>query len=359
VPKATAIQRSKRNPLIKPEDVKPSQNNFEVFGVSNAGATKVNNKTLLILRVAERPKKKSGVVTVPNIIFSGNQTSLKIKKLYQTDKKYIFTDPRVVHENTRGKRIIGLTSISHLRLAWSDDGENFAVEDKPWVFPSVLEEAWGCEDPRVTKIENEYLVNYTAVSTHGIATALVKTKDFKSLERYGIIFSPPNRDVVIFPEKIKGYYAALHRPMPTRVGVESIWFASSPNLTHWGKHRFVMGPRRGTWDGEKIGGGAPPLLTNEGWLIIYHGVDEKSTYRLGAALLDLKEPWKVIARLKKPIVEPTEQYEKKGVFPNVCFTCGVTEKDNEIRIYYGGADRVMCLATVNKKELVAALVKQK
>ncbi len=153
---------------------------------------------------------------------------------------------------------------------------------------------------------------------------MASTKDFTSLERHGIIFAAPNRDVAVFSEKLNGNYIALHRPMPSYVGTESIWFADSQNMTHWGNHKFVAGPRSGNWDSQRIGAGSPPIRTNEGWLEIYHGADDSNRYSLGAMLLDLREPWKIIARSSKPLIEPTEKYEKEGVYPNVCFTCGRT-----------------------------------
>lgn len=355
------LKRHPANPLITPEDVRPSHPDFEVVGVFNAGATIVRGKTVLVLRVAERPRTGTrATVVIPHVVLTRGKPRLILKRISRTDRRYNFSDPRVVTSaGVPGRTVRFLTSISHLRLAWSDDGIRFRVEPRPWLFPAVPEEAWGCEDARVTKIGNTSWVNYTAVSDRGISTALASTQSFRVARRHGVIFAPANRDVTIFPEKIGGSYAAHHRPMPTYIGEDSIWYAESPDLLHWGRHRFVAGPRPGLWDGWKIGGGAPPIRTKNGWLSIYHGVDRKTRYRLGGLLTDLKEPWRVLARSRQPLLEPTAPYERRGFFPNVCFTCGAVVRNGNLWVYYGAGDRSMALATVPLRVVLQALDKNR
>lgn len=293
---------------------------------------------------------------IPNLIFTDEGPVVEVKTFSKSDTQYDFSDPRVVfktHDNH--KSIIGLTSLSHQRLAWSDDGIHFEVEKVPWLFPATPEEAWGCEDARITKIDETYWINYTAVSDLGIATALASTNNFVDIERQGIIFSPPNRDVVIFPEKIDGKYVAFHRPMPTNLGSQNIWYADSPDLVRWGNHKVVASPRPGLWDGQKIGGGAPPILTAEGWLSIYHGVDKDERYSLGALLTDRNEPWKVIGRSQSPLLEPEAPYEQVGLFPNVCFTCGAIQRQDELWLYYGAADKVLALGIAKIQDILQSL----
>lgn len=341
------VTRHPENPLLTPDDVPPSRSNFEVQGVFNAGAARVGKKTVLVLRVSERPRTpRRGVLRVPSLRFRNSRPSLAVATMSLRDSRYDFSEPSVVRQRNESRTVVSLTSLSHLRLAWSDDGVHFRVDRRPWIFPTTREEAWGCEDARVTKIGDTYWVNYTAVSDLGISTALVSTKHFEAVHRHGVIFAPANRDVTIFPRKIAGTYACFHRPMPGYIGETGIWYASSPDLRAWGSHRPVASPRPGRWDGQKIGGGAPPIRTKGGWLSIYHGVDDRKRYSLGALLTDLKDPWRVLARSTRPLLEPTTLYERRGFVPNVCFTCGAVERDSALWVYYGGADRVVALATI-------------
>jgi predicted GH43/DUF377 family glycosyl hydrolase len=248
-----------------------------------------------------------------------------------------------------------LTSISHLRWARSRDGLRFEVDAAPALVASEEIDAFGVEDPRATRLGGEWWINYTAVSRWGIATAAAVTRDRHGLERRGIWFPPPNRDVTPFPERIDGGYAALHRPMPEGLGSSAIWFASSPDLRAWGGHRPVAGPRPGAWDGAKVGGGAPPFRVRDGWLALYHGVDATSRYALGALLLDAREPWRVIGRSREPVLAPEAAYEREGFFGNVVFTCGAAVDGDRVRVYYGAADTVVAAADLSLEAILAGL----
>lgn len=350
------LARHAGNPILSPSDVEPSHPGSEIISVINAGAAQVGNKIVLLLRVAERfvPSAK-GAIKIPHLAVSRGKTEMSATMLSLRDQRYDFSDPRVVYTRDKPHTIVALTSLSHVRLAWSDDGLHFKVEKHPWLFPSGREEAWGCEDPRLTKIGETYWVNFTAVSDLGIATALASTRSFQKVKRHGIIFAPANRDVVTFPEKVRGKYAAFHRPMPAYIGGQNIWYADSPNLLQWGNHRLVAAPRPGLWDEKRIGGGAPPLRTKEGWLAVYHGVDKKERYALGALLTDLKEPWKVLCRSRQPLLAPQAPYERHGLFPNVCFTCGSVPRQGELWVYYGVADRALAVATAPLKFILQSL----
>ena len=173
----------------------------------------------------------------------------------------------------------------------------------------------------------------------------------------GLITLPENKNVVLFPEKIGGRYAKLDRPMTQTSRRGDIWISFSPDLLHWGDPRPVMTPRPRKWDSHKIGPGAPPLKTDAGWLIIYHGVRATAAgllYRLGAALLDREEPWRVIGRVSEAILSPIAPEDFQGNVGNVVFTCGaILEDDGELKVYYGAADQVMCLATARVEEVIA------
>ena len=242
------------------------------------------------------------------------------------------------------------TYISRLGYAFSIDGFNFERSDKPVFEPKEKYERFGCEDPRVTQIDNKFYITYTALSSRawsgkGNRVALATTMDFRSFERHGIILPDmENKDAVIFPEKVKGKYVMYHRTMP------NIWIGYSDNLKEWYGHKIVMSPREELWDCKKIGAGPPPIKTEQGWLLFYHGVDEQRVYRLGVALFDLNDPARLIARQEEPILEPEEPWELKGDVPMVVFNCGAIEKDGMYYVYYGGADTVIGVATVSIKE---------
>lgn len=253
-----------------------------------------------------------------------------------------------------------LNGRSILGMAVSSDGYSFKVKDTPFMIPSdegIFKEyeAYGVEDPRITFIDDEYLITYSAYSRHGVRIGLAKTKDFKTVERVSLITEADYRNVVIFPEKFGGLYARLDRPH-SEISPWAIWISYSPDLKYWGESKLIMNPVQYHWDEMKIGPGAPPIKTSRGWLSIYHGVFptmDGSVYRLGVALHDLKDPSKIIAVGDEWILQPEEAYEITGYVHNVVFTCGaVPEEDGSVKIYWGGADKVMCMGTANLEELV-------
>ena len=302
----TAIfQRSERNPILTTHDLPvPAQ------AVLNPGATEQDGQTVLALRV----------------------------------------------ENTAG--------YSNIYLARSDDGVgNWRVEPKPFLeygLPDMRYERWGCEDPRIVWLEEErcWYITYTAYSPSGAAVGLARSCDLRSVERVGLIFPPNNKDAAIFPEKFDGRWAALHRP-DAGGGIENIWIAYSPDLVYWGEPHCVLEEGGGpAWDAVKVGTGPPPIRTDDGWLMLYHGVKAyggKPVYRVGAALLDLRTPYKVLARGPDCIFTPEEAYEVSGLMPNVVFPTGVVRKGDELRMYYGAGDTCVCLATAKLQHVLDQL----
>ncbi len=249
-------------------------------------------------------------------------------------------------------RAQGLDYISHIGYAVSEDGVHWWRLDRPVFSPREPWEARGVEDPRVVLLEGAFYMTYTGYSREGTRAALARSTNLITWERLGIVLpDEDNKDHVLFPEKIQGRYAMLHRRPP------DIWLAFSDDLKHWTDHTIILRPRPGTWEHRKIGAGAPPIHTEHGWLLIYHAVDAQRVYRLGAALLDLHDPTRVLARLPEPILEPREPWEIKGDVPNVVFTCAAVVRDDDLYVYYGGADRVMGLAMGSLSELLEALAK--
>ena len=209
-------------------------------------------------------------------------------------------------------------------------------------------EAFGVEDLRISLVENQYLLTYSAYSRHGVRIALARTRDFEKVERIALITQADLRNVVIFPEKFGERYVRLDRPH-SEISPWSIWISYSNDLIHWGNHRVLISPRPGMWDSFRVGASVPPIKTAAGWLEIYHGVKMTSTgpiYKIGSALLDLDDPTRLIARCSEPLLAPRELYERIGDVNNVVFACGaIIEPDGEIKIYYGAADTCICVAT--------------
>lgn len=250
--------------------------------------------------------------------------------------------------------------ISRFGLAKSTDGIHFTRQNNP-VFSGAGHEyeTLGIEDPRVVSIDDTFYLVYTAVSEDKTAIvnpnwkekiakrpriALSTTKNFITYCDYDVIIPDmPGKNASLFPKKNNGDYWLLFRD---NNGVTR--FANSPRLDYWPDTYPVFTKREGFWDSARIGIGTPPIETEKGWLLFYHGVDETNTYRLGILFLDQKDPRKILYRSPEPIFEPETDYEKFGFIPNVVFTCGAVEKDNQYFIYYGGADEVIGLATIDK-----------
>ncbi|WP_254434257.1 glycoside hydrolase family 130 protein [Halobacillus sp. Marseille-Q1614] len=349
------VTRLKTNPLITPDDVTPYHDNHEVIGVFNAGVAEYQGETLLLLRVAERPiSDNPDIVNAPIIDFSSGNRNLKIIELNKQDSKYDFSDPRTIRYQENGATAY-LTSLSYIRLARSKDGEEFTIDSEPFIYPETKHETWGVEDPRVTLIDDTYYIQYSAASQLGIGVGLITTEDFQTYERHGLMLHPENKDAAIFPEKINGKYYTLHRPVPKGIGSPEIWIAESRDLIHWGNHQHLLGLSEDGWDSGRIGGGAVPFKTEEGWLEVYHAADKNDRYCLGALLLDLNDPSKVLAKTFEPILVPEADYEVNGFFNQVVFTCGVTLQNRNVRVYYGVADTSMAAADMSIDDILAKL----
>jgi predicted GH43/DUF377 family glycosyl hydrolase len=256
---------------------------------------------------------------------------------------------------------------SHLRtgrsiigLARSRDGFRFTADPAPFLTPErdgpfAADEEYGVEDPRVTRIDDEYVITYSAYSRSGVRIAMAKTADFTRVHKVALITQADHRNVVLFPERFDGLYARLDRPH-SEITPWSIWISYSPDLRFWGQSQLLIKPVTYHWDEMKIGPGAPPFRTDRGWLSIYHGVFQTmagAVYRLGVALHDLQNPAKVLGVADSWILQPEAAWETTGYVANVVFTCGaVPEPDGTVKIYWGGADTVMCAGEANIAELV-------
>ncbi len=344
-------KRFNENPLLRPEDIRPSTEGMHVECLLNPGVFRFNNKTWLLCRVAERTRQDKDSIKVP--VFN-DKAEIEIITFAKDDPLLDDTDPRVIAYD--GKNY--LTTLSHLRLVCSDDGRKFTEdEDFPPINGEGALEAFGIEDCRVTKMEDGFHLTYTKVSEVAVGVGYIFTCEWKTFERRGMIFPPHNKDCAIFERKINGKYYALHRPSSPELGGNYIWLAESPDLLHWGNHQCVALTRPGMWDSARVGAGAAPIETDEGWLEIYHGANEENRYCLGALLLDRNNPAKVLARSLEPIMEPIMEYEKTGFFGNVIFTNGHIVDGDKVTIYYGASDEVICGAELSIKEILKSLKK--
>ena len=287
--------------------------------------------------------------------FSGNPILTKEDVPYPVATVHNAAVVKHCHEYIMIFRSHRLNGRSILGLARSSDGYKFKVDPKPFMTPSDEYDEYGVEDPRITYIDGIYLITYSAYSRYGVRVGLARTEDFSQVERVAYITQPDMRNVVIFPEKFGEYYVRLDRPH-TELTRWSMWISYSKDLINWGRSKVVMRAQFYRWDAMKLGPGAPPIKTEKGWLNIYHGVFETmagAVYRLGVALHDLKDPAKIIGVGDNWILEPEDPWERVGYVPNVVFSCAaVPEEDGTLKIYWGGADTVMCVGTANIHELV-------
>ena len=247
----------------------------------------------------------------------------------------------------------------NIHRGFSENGIDWQIDNEPikWVFPN--EELSGFEyryDPRVVWLEDRYYVTWCN-GYHGPTIGIGYTFDFETFTFLENGLLPFNRNGVLFPRKINKKYVMLSRPSDNgHTPFGDIFISQSPDMVHWGEHRFVMGVAGG-WQSTKIGAGPIPIETPEGWLLFYHGVLTSCNgfvYSFGAALLDLEEPWKVIHRGKSYLLSPQKLYENVGDVPNVVFPCAALhdEPTGRIAIYYGGADTVTALAFCKLDEVL-------
>lgn len=348
---ADLAARFDNNPIVKPGDVRPSRDGWEVTCVLNPGAFVHEGRTALLMRVAERPVPADGEL-VAVMLDAEAKDGVRVLRVREEDPDLGDHESRVfVYQGEPY-----LTTLSHLRLAWSDDGITFVPDETPTLEGAGEYETYGVEDCRVSRIDDRFVLTYTAVSDRGVAAGCISTEDWKAFTREGVMLPPHNKDVAIFEEQVGGRYICLHRPSGLGLGGNNIWIASSPDRVHWGEHKCLIRARPGMWDSERIGAGCAPIRTDKGWLEIYHGADDEGRYCLGALLLDTDDPTRVLARSDEPIMEPAAPYEQKGFYGNCIFTNGHVVDGDTIRLYYGASDLVICGATLSVDAILATLL---
>jgi beta-1,4-mannooligosaccharide/beta-1,4-mannosyl-N-acetylglucosamine phosphorylase len=286
---------------------------------------------------------------------------------YQANSVFNPGAARVGGETVLLARVEDMRGISQLHVARSADGvTGWRFDPEPLLRADVdqdPEETWGCEDPRVTWLpeREEWVIAYTAYSRRGPLVSLATTRDFRTVRRRGPATPPEDKDAALFPRRFDGRWAMIHRPSPLRGGAH-IWISYSPDLRHWGDHQLLLEARAGAWwDANKIGLGPPPLETDQGWLVLYHGVHATSDgpiYRAGLALLDLEDPTRVLRRTDEWVFGPSAPYELTGDVGRVVFPCGWTldAATGTLFVYYGGADTVIGVATAPLADVMARVL---
>jgi beta-1,4-mannooligosaccharide/beta-1,4-mannosyl-N-acetylglucosamine phosphorylase len=261
-------------------------------------------------------------------------------------------------------RVDDTARVMNLHAGRSSDGVDWDLDPEPIRFRPVDERVAQIQepfvhayDPRVTWLEDRYWVTWCN-GYHGPTIGLGWTRDFETFTQLDNAFLPFNRNGVLFPRRIGGAYAMLSRPSDGgHTAFGDIFYSESPDLVHWGRHRHVLAPIPWTWQSTKVGAGPTPIETAAGWLLLYHGVLTSCNgfvYSMGAALLDLEEPWKVVARRRDYLLAPHVPYEQVGDVPNVVFPCAalVDAEQDRLTVYYGAADTVVCMAHAHLSEVV-------
>lgn len=256
------------------------------------------------------------------------------------------------------------TGMPGLHLGRSSDGIQWTFDSKPLPLHDGSPEGnpfHYAYDPRLGQIDGKYYVTWCN-GFHGPTIGIAETTDFRAFNQLPNAFLPCNRNGVLFPRRINGRYAMLSRPSDNgHTPFGEIFYSESPDLEFWGRHRHVMGKKGNWWEDLKIGPGPIPIETPDGWLIIYHGVANTCNgfvYRMGLALLDLEQPWKVVRRLPHHIFGPEASYETTGFVPNVVFPCSVIQEEDRMAIYYGAADCRIALGFARLSELLDTVKKQ-
>lgn len=257
-------------------------------------------------------------------------------------------------------RVEDMRGFSHLTVARSADGfTNWQIDPGPTLEAdqSSREERWGLEDPRIIWLEEQkqFAVTYTSFSEGGPVVSLAITKNFKTFARLGALLPPEDKDACLFPRRFRGRFALIHRPIVR--GQAHIWLSFSPDLKHWGDHRLLIRTRAAYWDCHRVGLACQPIETPQGWIIFYHGVRSTTSgaiYRLGLALLDPDEPWKVLRRSDEWVLGPGALYERVGDVGGVIFPTGATvhKETDQLNLYYGAADCAVAVATAGLSETI-------
>jgi beta-1,2-mannobiose phosphorylase / 1,2-beta-oligomannan phosphorylase len=364
-------RRISDKPIIGPIEIVPSDSRLQVIGVLNPTYLSFGGEDFLVFRVDERPCGQHGahgprrdnerIIPVGRVKILSAQ-ELEIVDVIVSDD-YIGDREPILPEEVRklttkhsGVDVL-LTYISHLRIAKLRE-QSVTISEKPLLFPDSEFNQFGCEDPRAVRIDNQSYIAYTSVGRYGATAWLAEIDDTGVIKEKSIILGPDHKHTALFPEKIDNQYALLSRPLSrTYINDSGAWLFRSPDLKYWGSPLPVLMPRKKMWDSIRVGPSASPIRVDDNWLQLYYGVDEDSSYHIGAVILDGENPSKVIARSKHPLLSPILEWERKGRRADTVFSCGLqfNEANENLRIYYGAADTYIGAADVSLQRLRASL----
>lgn len=365
------VEVKKEDVLIEPKDIKPTSGKFEVIGTYNPAAIRLPNEDIVLyMRVLEILKKNESkdYYYVPRFI-GEKKFEMKLDRFYKKDVTSKSKFDILFGDGTKR-----LFFISHLRRVVLDKTgfKIKSIDSKP-SFPGLKTDGeLGIEDPRIVKLGDRYVMTYVSLSRQGnVSTSFAISEDCLNWKRKGTIFSEMNKDVVLFPEMVRGNYYIFNRP---EGGFEftppHVWMSTSKDLINWGRNRPLKLAKKGEWDYDRVGAGAPPLKTEAGWLLLYHGaIDKKEeqssgafkevpSYEVGAALLNLKNPRKIIAKARKPIIAPERKYEYHGIEDkHVVFPTGLVRDRNDkyVLLFSGGGDRVVTVKKIALKDIIDSM----
>ncbi|RPI64330.1 MAG: hypothetical protein EHM48_01010 [Planctomycetaceae bacterium] len=344
-----SIERFNENPILTPASVKATADHLEVAAVINPAAVQVGGDTILLVRVCERAREQDDE-HLSSVIFDSAEQRVKIVKAPKDH-------PELVEVSANSYRYKGrtlLTSMSHLRVARSSDGTHFRFDAKPAIFPSNPYEAFGCEEARITFLDGWYYITYAAVSDRGVVTALARTNDFEQFHKLGILLPPNQRDAYLFPRKVRGMFVCRERPARSELNMPCVWTAYSPDLFSWGRYHMTLSPRGDMWDESFVGGGAPPVRIEQGWLEVYNGVDRHGKCSLGVIISELEYPEQVLWRSPHPLLGPAEPCENHGLRPGSVFCNGMVAREGgKLSLYYGAGGSTVATATTSAEELIS------
>ena len=348
--------QSPKTLLLTPSDVSSTDERLEVIGVFNPAAISVSDDEIFLLaRVVQAVRQ-----TEPDVLQLPRWVDGQIEIDSFAISSFAYLDPRVIQLHQSGLRRLAFTShfqtfkIENIDLPASE----WSIKPDIKILPDGELEAYGIEDPRITKLGDEFYTTYVAVSEHGVSTCILSSKELQNFERLGIAFVPENKDVVIFPEKINNNFYALHRPTPAQpFAPPSIWISSSPDLIHWGCHKpFLQGSA--AWENGRIGGGAVPLRVGKYWLIVYHGSRKSSAagkvgrYVATVALAAAEGEPRLLSLSNQPLFEPDQSWETDGFVSEVVFPTAIVQVGDLLNIFYGAADTSIGVIQMAVKDIM-------
>lgn len=362
--------RFPENPLIRPEDLVPSHPNLRIARILNPTVFYFEKTLYMLIQVVERPVPSPGFITVPMLSYHPSSPGREYAQHIHSGRSYKENIIEVMKIDVYHPALTSIDSksityngntfstyITHLRLLRSEDGIRFTpARDFPYLFGNGRLESFGIGHASVIQDQDSFFLAYTARSIHGLSIAMRTTKDWKQFSLKGLILPPSNPYAILFQYKIQDQYFLLHNPKTEGSGFTSIWLARSKDGQYWGNHFCLITTRESGWDQKEIGPCLSPIKTSRGWLTFYFGVNAFNEYAIGALLLDLNSPEKVLARTAHPFLIPQAPYEQNGLYSRVIRGLTHLEDGDEIIVYYDASQEVICGARLRISQILDALI---